>query len=245
MAIKTLYSVLGVEPEASQFEIEDAFIKIRARYPQSKLAVDEGARTQFLVFQQAYETLSNFESRSLYDQRLATAGVRVARPAEARDTLGYSWLSTWNIVVAGAILLIGAGIWFYHAQDEARAKKAIADRALRIVEEEQRRQSEGQAQAEQRRQALFEENQRRREDESARRSRYDAQRSVQQTGSELRRQQLEAEAAQRRAQNDEERKQRAQEAARRQAEQEARQRVAEEKRQLQEICMQKYRRRDC
>jgi len=241
MTIKTLYTVLGVEPGASQPEIEDAFLRIRAGYPQSKLAADPSARARFQPLQQAYATLSNPKSRSLYDQKLAAAGIRVARPAAVQDVEGVSWLSTRNKVVAGAIFLIGLGLWMYNGQEETLERKAVAERALKIAEEERRRQAEARAQQEQVRQTLDEGAQRRREEDAARQNRSDAQR----VGRELQRQQQEAEAARQHAQYEEEQRKRMREMAQSQAEQDARRRLDEEKRQLQEICMQKYGRPDC
>lgn len=244
MAIKTLYTLLGVEPIASPQEIEDAFLRLKVRYPESKLAVDEAARNQFQAIQQAYATLGNPDSRSLYDRKLASAGMRVARP-EPLEESETSWMSTRNIVVGGTILLIGATMWFYHAREQARVQQEIADRALKVIEEERRQKAELAAQEAQRRQTLFEEGQRQREEAQARQLQNDAQRTVQQTSAEIRRAQQEADAAQRKAQLEQQQKQRAEDLARRQAEQEAARRVADEKRQLRDLCMQKYHRPDC
>jgi len=234
MAVKTLYTVLGVESTASAEDIEDAFLRCKARYPQSKLAVDDTARNQFQALRQAHETLSNPDSRALYDQRLARAGIPVAR-MESPDSGGSM---TRNIVVGGVILLLGSGMWVYYAREKARAEKEIADRALAVVEEQRRHDAELADQDAQRRQILFETSQRQREEAQARQFQMDAQRTGQQVSISVQRAQQQADAAQRRAEQEQQR-------ADARAQQDAARRLADDKRQLRDLCMQRYHRPDC
>jgi curved DNA-binding protein CbpA len=238
MAVKTLYTVLGVESTASAENIEDAFLRCKARYPQSKLAVDDTARNQFQALRQAHETLSNPDSRALYDQKLARVGIPVAR-MEGQDPGGSL---TRNIVVGGVILLLGSGMWVYYAHEKAQAEKEIADRALAVIEEKRRHDAELADQDAQRRQILFEDSQHQREEVQARQFQMEAQRTGQQASINVQRAQQQADAAQRRAEQDQ---QRADALVQRQAQQDAARRLADDKRQLRALCLQRYGRPDC
>jgi curved DNA-binding protein CbpA len=244
VAVKTLYSVLGLEPTASAQDIDEAFFRAKVRFPQAKLDADENARILFQALQQAHATLSNPDSRALYDRRLAGAGVQVSRdsPVAAESS---SWTSTRNIIVAGVILLLGSSMWFYYAHQRTKAEKEIAERALKLVEDEKRRQAEAQERSEQRRDALTEEQQRRREEAERRQFQSEGARTGAQAGSELRRAEAQAQMEQRRAQQEQANAERQRQLQQRQQEQEAARRAAEEKRQLQAMCMQRYGRPDC
>ena len=43
MSVKTLYSVLGVDPAASQENIDDAFTRLKLQHPQARLDTDNPA----------------------------------------------------------------------------------------------------------------------------------------------------------------------------------------------------------
>src|ERR1700744_4819086 len=123
--MKTLYALLGVEPDVDAAELETAFLSMKARYPQTKIDADESARLQFQGIRQAYSTLSNPATRAMYDQRLAKAGVKTAPMAESGDSAG--WLSTRNIIISGVFVLVIACMWFYHVHEQARLQRELAE----------------------------------------------------------------------------------------------------------------------
>jgi curved DNA-binding protein CbpA len=243
--VKTLYTVLGVAPTADARDIEEAFIRLKLKFPEKKLASDENARNQFAAIQQAYATLGDPDARSVYDRRLETAGIRTATTVSADGAEASSWLSTRNIVVAGVIVLIAAAMWFYRDQERTRVQKEIIERALKLEEEQRRHQAELELQEEARRQARFDSQERRQDENTQRQFQNQSQRSAQQSSSQIQRAQQETEAVRRREQYDKERQAQRDDGSRRQAEYEAKRRVEEEKRLLREICMGRYKRPDC
>lgn len=243
--VKTLYSVLGLAPSASPDEIDAAFNRVKLRHPQAKLDTDETARMQFIAAQQAYQTLSNPEARALYDQKIAKAGVKVAPQSYAMDDSGSGWMSTRNIIVAGLILVLISGSWVLHARQKAREEKEIAERVLRLAEEERRRAAEFQAAREERQQALYEANQERQKEYQARQFRMEAERTGRQISAQQ--QNLERQAAYQRQREQAQIDQQARQAkyAEQAAERAAQQRIQADKAQLRELCRQRYGRTDC
>lgn len=245
MVVKTLYSVLGVEPSVYSGEIDDAFDRLKLQYPKAKLDADENARVRFLAAQQAYETLSNPDARALYDKKLAKAGIKVNTQAYAIEEVNAGWISTRNIIVAGLILILISGMWVYHARQKAREERETVERVLRLAEEEKRRQAELQTAAEARRQAGFEESQQRQAEARERQLRQEGERLGRQVTSEQQNAERRAEAQRRQEQYAIDQRQRQEQAARRQNDYEAQRRLQEEKRHLRELCMQRYGRPDC
>ncbi len=152
--MKTLYSILGVDPGVSFDDLEQAYLRRKVAYPQTKLDADENARIQWQGIEQAYKTLANADSRAMYDRRLANAGLKIAAVQPVSEE-GHGWLSTPNIMVAGIILIIISGMWFYQAREKAKMQKEILEQALRIAEEEKKKQAELRAAEEERRQASY------------------------------------------------------------------------------------------
>ena len=226
--VKTLYSVLGVAPNALPEEIDDAFNRLKLQHPQSKLDTDEAARMRFLAMQQAYQTLSDPDARALYDRKIAKAGIKVATDAYAVGENNAGWLSTRNVIIVGLTVLLVSGSWTYHARQKAREEKEVAERILRLAEEEKRRAAELREAEEARRDAQLEERQRQQEE---RRFRLENERIERQLSAERRN--AERQAAQ----------QRQREKA--QMEREAERRLQQEKAQLRELCRQRYNRPDC
>ncbi len=245
MTIKTLYTVLGVAPSAYPQEIEDAFNRLKLQHPKAKVETDETARVRFLALQQAYETLSNPEARAQYDQKLAKAGIKVNAQAYSVEEAEPGRTSTRNIVVAGLILVLISGMWFYHARQKAREEREAVERVLRLAEEEKKRQAEAQAREEERRQAMFESSQQRQTADQERRLRAETERLGRQLSMEQQNAERRAEAQRRQEQAAIEQRQRQQQYARQQEDNNALRRVQEEKRQLREHCLRTYNRPDC
>lgn len=241
--MKTLYALLGVTPDADDGEIEDAFSRLKMRYPDSRLASDDNARIQFQGIQQAYNVLSNPAARRMYDARLARAGVKTA-PVPARgmdDDESPGLLTTRNIIVAGLFVIAVAGMWFYHVREETRLKKEILERALKMEEEQRARVAAQQEADEQRRQAAQARLDKRQDEMREQQLRNDATRSMREA-------QQQSAMAQRQAmyeQQNRERQERQDQVAKQRAAFEAQQRINNDKQQLRQICMQRYNRPDC
>jgi curved DNA-binding protein CbpA len=241
--MKTLYAVLGVEPDADQGDLENAFLRLKARYPQAKLEADENLRIQFQGISQAYKTLSNPDTRAAYDKRLASVGVRNVSASATADDGG--WMSTRNFVVAGVVVLLVACMWFYNQREQTRIQKDIAERAMRLAEEEKKRQDEQREADEQRRQAMANASQQRQDEQRERQLRAEAAASIRDAQYQSRQAESQAMAAQRQQQYEQQNRERQEQADKQRAAYEAERRLQNEKQQLRNMCMQRYNRPDC
>lgn len=68
--LKSLYTVLGVSPTASQKEIRDAYIKLSKENHPDQNRDDKKSHEKFVLIKEAYETLSKDISRRDYDMKL-------------------------------------------------------------------------------------------------------------------------------------------------------------------------------
>ncbi|HKB81660.1 MAG TPA: hypothetical protein VKD04_00485 [Burkholderiales bacterium] len=121
---KTLYQILGVEPNASVAEIEAAYT---LRHAELSGATMRDPNKQVLL-QQAKETLSNASQRAAYDASLA---IRVAgAPVEAHDEPEPAFLEVWGKWIAVAIVAIGLGVWWAKHTASPPANKPPAPQAV-------------------------------------------------------------------------------------------------------------------
>lgn len=245
MTVKTLYTVLGLASSATHEDIETGFNRLKLQYPKDKLDADENARIRFLAAQQAYDTLSNPDARELYDQKLAKAGIKVNTQAYAAEGGAASLISTRNIIVAGLILILISGMWFYHARQKAREERQTVERILRLAEEEKRRLAERQAAEEEHRQTQFEANQDRQKQYQERQFRAEAERTGRQISMEQQNAERQAAYQRQREQTQTNQRSREQQYAAQAAERAAQQRIQSEKNQLRELCRERYGRSDC
>jgi len=239
--MKTLYAVLGVGPDVDQADLENAYLRLKVRYPQEKIDADENARIQFQGITQAYKTLSNPDSRLMYDKRLASAGVRTVTLQARGDDDSPGWISTRNVVIAGLMAVIISGMWVYHSREKARMEKEVIDHALQLVEEEKKRNADLREAEEARRQVQFENSQKNQDLARERQLRNDALQSSREAQSQ-------SAVVQRQVMYDQQlQQQRAQQEAmaKQRAVYEAERRLANDKQQLRAICMQRYNRPDC
>jgi len=243
--MKTLYAVLGVEPTVDQADLEVAFLRLKVRYPQAKLDADENARIQFQGIQQAYNTLVNPDSRTLYDKRLAKAGIRTASAGASDPDSPAGWISTRNIIVAGIIALLIAGMWFYHSQEKTRMQKEILERALRLAEEEKKREADAREAAEARSQAQQAYSQQRQDEMRERQLRAEASQSYREAQNQSRQAESQAAMLARQQQNEQLARERQEQSNKQRASMEAERRLQNEKQQLRSMCMQRYNRPDC
>jgi hypothetical protein len=243
--MKTLYSILGVDPDVSAEDLEQAFLRRKVAYPQSKLDSDENARIQWQGIEQAYKQLANPDSRAMYNRRLANAGVKTVtvKALDADEDRG--WVNSRNVIIAGLVLVLISGMWFYHAREKTRMQKEILEQALRIAEDEKRKQAELQAAEEERRQARFRQQQDRDQENRDRQFQREALQAGREASSQARQADYAAQSAARQADNQRQQSDRNQEMAKRQAQMEAERRLSSDKALLRSTCMQRYGRPDC
>ncbi len=74
MSQKNFYSVLGVEKSASDHDIKKAYRRLAQKYHPDKNKGDKEAEGKFKEISEAYETLSDKQKRSFYDQFGSTQG---------------------------------------------------------------------------------------------------------------------------------------------------------------------------
>lgn len=243
--MKTLYSILGVDPGVSPEDLEQAFLRRKVAYPQSKLDADETMRIQWQGIEQAYKTLANPDARIMYDRRLKNAGVKTVTVVPLDDGDSAGWFSTRNVLIAAVVVLVVAGMWFYQAREKAQMQKQIIEQALRIAEEEKRKQADIQAAEEERRQARFESQQRREAENRDQQFRREALQAGREASREVQSQARQEQSSARQEDSRRQQTERNEQAAKRQVQQEAERRLANEKVQLRSVCMQRYGRPDC
>jgi curved DNA-binding protein CbpA len=235
--MKTLYALLGVSPTVDSSELETAFLRLKANYPQTRLDMDETARIQFQGLQQAYSTLAIPATRAMYDQRLARAGVKTAPVAMDGDESA-GWLSTRNIIVAGLFVMAVAGMWFYHVQQQSRLQREVLERALKMAEDEKKQQLEMREAEEQRAQARAVSDQARQGEMRERQLRIEASQSIREAQSQSRQAESQTSMQQRQQAM-------AEQNAKQRAAYDAQRRLQDDKNQLRSICIQRYNRPDC
>lgn len=74
MSQKDFYSTLGVDRSASDQDIKRAYRKLAQKYHPDKNEGDKGAEKKFKEVSEAYETLSDKQKRTFYDQFGSTQG---------------------------------------------------------------------------------------------------------------------------------------------------------------------------
>jgi peroxiredoxin len=113
--METYYTLLGVEPGASQEDIDAAYQQQRERYRAELVAEMDDDIQQFAAqrtteLEQAYQTLSDPQRRQQYDASIGVAPHQPATPTPRRSGLSVRerWYAVAGVLVA--FILIGA-VW--------------------------------------------------------------------------------------------------------------------------------------
>ena len=108
------YEILGVRPDASQAEIEDAYQRF-ARYPDLWVGTDSDRQEKLNRIQAAHRLLSDPARRAAYDEAIAQgAQPRYGRPAQQGnrwnpvDRMTRRLPRPWRIAIDWAVTIIGA-----------------------------------------------------------------------------------------------------------------------------------------
>jgi curved DNA-binding protein CbpA len=153
METKSLYTILGIRPEASADQIETAYAKLLHQLKDGTATNPGGDdRIRLIAAKEAYEVLSDPTARQLYNQKLfapTTLGSSTQTGAEPSQS--------WNIVkllVIGAIVI--AAIWTYNRNAIEREKlrveheKAIVENQIKLEQERMAQQEANQKEAQER-----------------------------------------------------------------------------------------------
>lgn len=238
METKSLYTILGIRPEASADQIEAAYAALLHQLKDGTEANPGGDdRIRLIAAKEAYGVLSDPTARQLYNQKLfapTTLGGATRAGAEPSGS--------WNIVkllVIGAIVI--AAIWTYNLNAIEREKlrveheKAIVETQIKL-EQERMAQQEASIQAQlQRQQALQKEAQERAFREQALRESRELDYRLQQQAREQQNQQQREDRAKQQAAREQQYQRQQEEARQRQQRYEAERQLEREKQALRRL----------
>ena len=143
--MKTLYSILGVDSEATADQIEKAYAKFSAQLKENsgELSTEE-VNIQLVAIREAYRTLSNPILRQRYDQKLEAAEFSRSyiQDSPAYAVSSGSGFGIKSIGLIGLIVLVG--LYFYNQNAKEREKlrieheHAVQMKAVQIAEDRQK-----------------------------------------------------------------------------------------------------------
>jgi len=156
--VKSLYSILGVSPDANAADIERAYAGHLDRFANSDDAqLAEQQRIRLIAIKEAYAVLADPLKRQHYNQKLfapATLAVPVlptARPVSADST---AWVNKVKVVGALLVALLALYVYSSREQEKLRIQHELQQKAVQLAEEEQRRAAEEQESRHQRQEQL-------------------------------------------------------------------------------------------
>jgi curved DNA-binding protein CbpA len=133
--LKTLYTILGIDPGATEKQVEQAFNNFSSKlkeYSSDDLSAEE-IKNQTIAVREAYRTLANPILRQRYDQKIADADFdRLhGQNRSPYETTGGSVFGIKSIALIG--LIIVAGLYFYNQNMKEREKlRAEHEREVKI-----------------------------------------------------------------------------------------------------------------
>lgn len=238
MESKSLYTILGVRPDASVDQIEHAYAELLHELKDGIEASPGGdARIRLIAVKEAYTVLSNPMARQIYNQKIF-APQTFGSPPEIIMEPANSW-GIVKLLVIGIIVI--TAIWVYNRNAIEKEKlliqheKQIIDTQVKIEQEQREIQAANQeAQLQRRQQSEAENRERRQREQTLRESReldYRLQREAREQQSQQQREAREKQQATREAQY----QQQQEESRQRQVKLEAERQIDREKRALREL----------
>lgn len=231
METKSLYTILGIRPEASADQIETAYAELLHQLKDGTADNPGGDdRIRLIAAKEAYEVLSDPSARQLYNQKLfapTTLGRSTFADAEPSQS--------WNIVkllVIGAIVI--AAIWTYNRNAIEREKLRV-EHEKAIVENQIKLEQERMAQQEVNRQAQLQQQQAFQKEAQERAFREQALRESRELDYRLQQQNREQQNQQQREAREKQQAAREQEARQRQQQYEAERQLEREKQALRRL----------
>lgn len=237
--MKSLYSILGVRPDATPDQIEVAYAEHLSKLQEKDNAIqDVDKKIMLVAIKEAYSVLSDPVARQRYNNKLfASNSGTTSEPRSVYVEEPSTGFGAKKILLVGSILLAGMGMYTYNAQQREQARiqheKEIQLKALQLEEERQRRLAEEQ-EARLARQAQFDTEARERA------QRMEQERFVREFESKQRAQVREDEIRMRQERSEKQRIAREEEMQRRRDMAEAQNRVRNDKMELQQIERERY-----
>ena len=150
-ALKSLYSILGVAPDASAAQIETAYAHLLSQMQAGAANFQgEDGRMRFFAIREAYGVLADAGKRQAYNQKLfapePTLRPPVRRIQEPDDVVvitsgGSSGFQ--KVMIACAVAIVGYGVYAYNQRqvDAQRLQNDAQQRAAQLQEQAQQDQS--------------------------------------------------------------------------------------------------------
>lgn len=250
--MKSAYVILGLPGDASADEIRDAYQALVQQLTDGALSNKPDREGRLLEAKQAYQILSNPQTRESHDRRLRGSAAEPRKVVVTRETTTPWYLHPLPLVaMATAALFAMGGYMQYQRSARAAEQAAIALKQKELEEQEAARlaQEAAAAAAERAKRAqLAEQNEQRMRNEAANalRAQMIADANTQRVVSQQEREERnEAARKEREAKYEASRKESERQAAQRQAQYDAQQRAAENQRRIRALCMQNYGKPDC
>lgn len=212
--MKTLYNILGVDPDSTAEQIEKAYSSYFSKLQNGTADLSpEEVNNQLVAIREARTTLTNPILRQRYDQKISASSLQYAETGSSysHDVARGSIFGTKTMLLSGIIIL--AGVYLYTSNAKEREQLRIAHehevqmKAVQIAEERQKQEakiqnlnldrSDSHAQAEQLRMS-----QQQFERESAQRQQLDLQRQQMEMQQQQRQEQQEQQRRQQQLQSD-------------------------------------------
>lgn len=143
--MKTLYSILGVAPDASAAQIEAGYAELLSQFKDgSACRPGEDNHIRLVAIKEAYSVLSDPVRRQLYNQKLF-APETVARPGVASrlaDDEPAERSGVKKILVAGILAIVGLSLYSYNEREREKLRiqheHEVQLKAVRVLEEAQK-----------------------------------------------------------------------------------------------------------
>ncbi len=142
--MENYYQILQVAEDADKKQISSAFKRLALRYHPDRNPDDHKAEEQFKLINQAYQVLSNPESRRRYDQQMrygfdvdelsaATAGHSARQRRRRRPHYGpvasmvepYRVKGLYIYIFGGFVLFAGLALYFFNLMEHAAARNFL------------------------------------------------------------------------------------------------------------------------
>jgi len=143
--MKTLYSILGVGPDASAVQIEAAYAELLAQFKDGSAARSgEDNQIRLVAIKEAYAVLSDPIKRQVYNQKLF-APETLPRPtargkAVADESAAGSGIK--KILLIGVLAIIGLSLYSYNAREREKMRiqheHEVQMKAVQVLEDAQK-----------------------------------------------------------------------------------------------------------
>ena len=250
--MKSAYFVLGLPGDANAQEIRDAYDALVQQLTHGALSSKPDREGRLLEAKQAYQILSNPQTRESHDRRLHGGASTPREVVVEREATARWYLQPLPLIAMATVALFAIGGYLQHQRTvRATEQAALALKKKELEEQEAARQAQAaaaeQAERAQRAKAAEQNEQRmRNEAASALRAQMIADANAQREFNQQQRDERnEAARKEREAKYEAARKESERQSAQRQAQYDAQQRTAEYQRRIRALCMQNYGRPDC